>query len=54
MPSLDDGNRHWVDGLKYYFSPFALETLNFTPEDVEQLISYSYDLIVDKDSFDLL
>lgn len=43
-----------ADGLKYNFSSFALETLNFTPEDVEQLISLSHDLIIDKDSFDLI
>ncbi|CCQ94628.1 HDIG domain protein [[Clostridium] ultunense Esp] len=43
-----------ADGLKYNFSPFALDTLNFTPSDVEQLISLSHDLIIDKDSFDLI
>ncbi|HSH36228.1 HDOD domain-containing protein [Schnuerera sp.] len=42
-----------ADGLKYNFSPFALENLNFKPNDMEELVSYSHDLIVDKDSFDL-
>lgn len=44
-----------ADGLKYNFSPFALETLdNFNPEDLDQIISNAYDLIVDEDSFDLI
>lgn len=43
-----------ADGLTYNFSPFALQTLdNFDPNDLEQLISKSYDLIIDSDSFDL-
>lgn len=43
-----------ADGLAYNFSPFALETLNLTPNDVEQLISRSHDLIIDDNSFDLI
>ncbi|MCF6464009.1 HDOD domain-containing protein [Clostridium sp. Cult1] len=43
-----------ADGLKYNFSSFALERLNFNPIDIENLISYSHDLILDKDSFDLV
>lgn len=43
-----------ADGLTYNFSPFALQTLdNFDPNNLEQLISKSYDLIIDSDSFDL-
>mgnify|MGYP001496396322 CR=1 FL=1 len=43
-----------ADGLTYNFSPFALQTLdNLTPNDLEQIISKSYDLIIDSDSFDL-
>lgn len=43
-----------ADGLAYNLSPFALETLNLTPNDVEQLISRSHDLIIDDNSFDLI
>ncbi len=43
-----------VDGLAYNFSPFALETLNLSSIDVEDLISKSHDLIIDRDSFDLI
>ncbi|MCF6465241.1 HDOD domain-containing protein [Clostridium sp. Cult2] len=43
-----------VDGLRYNFSSFALETLNLNPNDIELLLSRSHDLIVDKDSFDLI
>ena len=43
-----------ADGLTYNFSSFALENLDgFDPKDLDQLISKSYDLIVDGDSFDL-
>lgn len=42
-----------ADGLAYNFSPFALETLDFTPKDLEQLISQVHDLIIDEDSFNL-
>lgn len=42
-----------ADGLAYNFSPFALEKLNLTPNDLERLISQSHDLIIDEDSFDL-
>ena len=44
-----------ADGLNYNFSSFAIETLDgFDPEDLDQIISKSYDLIVDGDSFDLM
>lgn len=43
-----------ADGLAYNFSPFALETLNISPNEVEQYIAKSYDLIIDENSFDLL
>lgn len=43
-----------ADGLAYNFSPFALETLNFNAQDLENLISKSHDLIIDGDSFDLI
>ncbi|NLJ98549.1 MAG: HDOD domain-containing protein [Tissierellia bacterium] len=42
-----------ADGLTYNFSPFALHSLNYSTQDIEQLISQSYDLIIDKDSFNL-
>lgn len=43
-----------ADGMTYDFSPFAIETLKeLGPNSLEQLISKSYDLIVDADSFDL-
>lgn len=42
-----------ADGLAYNFSPFALESLNISSQDMEQYISKSYDLIVDRDSFNL-
>ena len=43
-----------ADGLNYNFSSFALETLEgFNPENLDQIMSKSYDLIVDKNSFDL-
>jgi putative nucleotidyltransferase with HDIG domain len=43
-----------ADGLTYNFSPFALETLNFNAQDLEDFISKSHDLIIDGDSFDLI
>lgn len=42
-----------ADGLNYHFSPFALQSLNYKTQDIEGLISKSYDLIIDKDSFNL-
>lgn len=42
-----------ADGLAYNFSPFALETLDISPNTIEQYISKSHDLIVDRDSFNL-
>lgn len=42
-----------ADGLAYNFSPFALETLNLTPNDLDLLISQAHDLIIDEDSFNL-
>lgn len=42
-----------ADGLRYNFSSFALEILGLDPNNIEQLVSQSYDLIVDKDSFNL-
>ena len=42
-----------ADGLAYNFSSFALENLNLDPNDIEQLMSKSYDLIIDNHSFDL-
>ncbi len=43
-----------ADGLAYNFSPFALETLNISTNEVEQYISKAHDLIVDENSFDLI
>lgn len=43
-----------ADGLAYHFSAFALEVLNMTSNDLEQLISKSHDLIIDENSFDLI
>ena len=43
-----------ADGLTYNFSSFAIDTLEgFDPNNLDQLMSKSYDLIIDENSFDL-
>lgn len=42
-----------ADGLNYIFSPVALHNLNYNTQDIERLISKSYDLIIDDNSFNI-